>query len=109
MHFVRGSYIYLMLCKALLPVGTTINRVAFRKLRRGGQVCEQGSFEGAGLHAYGKLGGSGGMLHQEIFEKRHALRSILVYFWPSITCIILYQYQVLYIQVSENLGGGGGG
>ena len=44
--------------------------------------------------AHSKLGGSGGMLPQESFEKRHALRSILVHFWPCITCII-YQYQVL--------------
>ena len=33
-------------------------RFAFRKLRKGGgQIYEQGSFEGAGL-AHGKLGGS---------------------------------------------------
>ena len=67
-----------------------------------GQICEQGSFEGAGL-AHGKVGGSGGMLPQKIFEKRHALRSILFFFWPCITCII-YQYMCI---LTENLGGGG--
>ena len=33
------------------------------------------------------LGGSEGMFPQETFEKRHALRSILMHFWPCITCI----------------------
>ena len=73
-------------------------RVAFRKLRKGGQICEQGSFEGAAAH--GKLGGLGACSGN--FEKRHALRSILVHFWPCIICIIIYTH------VSENLGGGGG-
>ena len=41
----------------------------------------------------------GGMLPQEIFEKRHALRSILVHFWPCTTCIILYQYHVLVMSI----------
>ena len=67
--------------------------VVFRKLRKGG-----------GAYPHSKVGGSGGMLPQEIKKKRRALRSILVHFWPCITCII-YQFQVLYI--SENLEGGG--
>ena len=50
---------------------------------------------GLGLSmVHGKLGGSRDMLSQEIFEKKDALKSILVHFWPCITCII-YQYQVL--------------
>ena len=91
-----------------------IYRVAIRKLRKG-QICEQGSFEGGGgliyvPIAHGKLGGSGGMLPQEIFEKRHALRTLLVHFWPCITCICQYQvlYTYIYIYISENWGGGGG-
>ena len=63
-----------------------ICRVAFRKLRKGGQICEQGSFEGAACTRQTR--GSGGMLSQKMFEKRNAPRSILVHFWPCITCII---------------------
>ena len=36
------------------------------------------------------------MLPQEIFEKRKALRSILVNFWPCITCIIISVSGLLY-------------
>ena len=61
--------------------------VAFRKLRKGGPICEEGNFGGVGhicvAYAHGKLGGLGAC-SQEIFEKRHALRSILVHFWPCI-------------------------
>ena len=86
--------------------------IAFRKLRKvgggggGGKYVNKEVLRGLGLStAHGKLGGSGGgaCSPRKIYEKRHVLRSILVHFWPCITCII-YQYMCI---LTENLGGGG--
>ena len=48
-------------------------RFAFRKLRGGGQICEQGSFKGARLicvpMAHGKLGGLGACSPRKFLKK----------------------------------------
>ena len=74
----------------------------------GGQICEQGSFEGAGL-AHGKLGGSGGMFPQKVFEKRHVLRSILVHFWLLALHVLHISTCVSLLKIWGGGGGGGGG
>ena len=67
-------------------------RIEFKKIEEGlGQVCEQGSFE-RGLYrlicvqeAHSR--GSGSMLPQEMFQKRHALRSILALHYMYISTV----------------------
>ena len=79
--------------------------VAFWKLKRGGggQICEQGSFKGAGLihlqHTANYRGIWGHAPPGNFWKKGILWDQILVHFWPCITCIILHQYQVLYIYI----------
>ena len=76
-------------------------KFACRKLRKGGgKYVNKEVLRGLGLSmclGTRQTRGVWGHAPPGIFEKRHALRSILVHFWPCITCIILYQYQVFYI------------
>ena len=110
-------HVHVCICKMMyLHINA---RVAFRKSRKGGggQICEQGSFEGAGLiRVPTTLGGSGGMLPQEILKKkRHALRSsflALHYMYNihvSVSGLIHIIYNIYIYTVSENFWGGGGG